>query len=254
MPPLRTNYVLIDFENVQVKSIALLEGDHFRVKVFLGPKNTRLPAELVVAVQRLGDRAEYITLDTSGSNALDFHIAYHLGVLSAKEPSAYFHVISRDTGFDPLIQHLKSRSIYSCRSVSIEEMPCFAVKKEVVAPAAPVVASDGAVVVVIEKAVEPIQNVQPEVNKKPPAPPPPVVKPVSELEKNFKLVHEDLIRRKASKPRKVKTLKNTMQARCGKDVAPSIIDSIFQRMVTKGFVKIDGEKVSYALPQLKSPS
>lgn len=243
MPTIRTNYVLIDFENVQVKSIALLEGDHFRVKVFLGPKNTKLPAELVVAVQKLGDKADYITLETSGANALDFHIAYYLGVLSAKEPAAYYHVISKDTGFDPLIQHLKSKNIYSSRSVSIEEMPCFAVKKEVAA-----VVVDGGVVV-IEKPAVPIQNDQPEV-KKPPAPSPPVVKPVSELDKNFKLVQEDLIRRKASKPRKIKTLKSTMQARCGKDVAPSIINSIFQRMVTKGFVKIDGEKVSYALPEL----
>ena len=129
MASIRTNYVLIDFENVQVKSIALLEGDHFRVKVFLGPKNTKLPAELVVAVQKLGDKAEYITLETSGSNALDFHIAYYLGILSANESSAYFHVISKDTGFDPLIQHLRSKNIYSCRSVSIEDMPCFA-KKE----------------------------------------------------------------------------------------------------------------------------
>jgi hypothetical protein len=33
-------------------------------------------------------------------------------------------------------------------------------------------------------------------------------------------------------------------------VAPSIVNSIFQKMVTKGFVKIDGEKVSYSLPEL----
>jgi hypothetical protein len=225
MAQMRTNYVLIDFENVQVRSIALLEGDCFRVRVFLGPKNTKLPAELVVAVQKLGDKAEYITLETSGSNALDFHIAYYLGVLSAANPTAYFHVISKDTGFDPLIQHLNSKNIYSSRSVSIEEMPCFA-KKETV----------------VEKAV----TISPPEVKPQTLP----VKAVSELDKNFKLVHEDLIRRKSSKPRRVKTLKSTMQARCGKDVAPSIVNSIFQKMVTKGFVKIDGEKVSYALPEL----
>ena len=229
MTSLRTNYVLIDFENVQVKSIALLEGDHFRVKVFLGPKNTKLPAELVIAVQKLGDKAEYITLETSGSNALDFHIAYYLGILSANEPSAYFHVISKDTGFDPLIQHLRSKNIYSCRSVSIEDMPCFA-KKE----------ADGG------KVVLPSHNEQSDTKKPIPLP----VKPITELDKIFKLVHEDLIRRKGAKPRRVKTLKSTMQARCGKDVGPSIVNSIFQKMVTKGFVKVDGEKVTYALPEV----
>jgi hypothetical protein len=226
MAQMRTNYVLIDFENVQVKSIALLEGDYFRVRVFLGPKNTKLPAELVIAVQKLGDKAEYITLETSGSNALDFHIAYYLGILSAADPTAYFHVISKDTGFDPLIQHLKSKNIYSSRSVSIEDMPCFATKESVGEKAA---------------TIEP-----PEAKSQTPPP----VKVVSELDKNFKLVHEDLVRRKGAKPRRLKTLKSTMQARCGKDVAPSIVNSIFQKMVTKGFVKIDGEKVSYSLPEL----
>lgn len=36
---MRTNYVLIDFENVHVKSLDLLQGEHFRVVVILGPKN-----------------------------------------------------------------------------------------------------------------------------------------------------------------------------------------------------------------------
>lgn len=76
MAPIKTNYVLIDFENVHVKSLSLLEGDHFRVRVFLGPKNTKLPVELVMAVQEMCNKAEYITLEASGKNALDFHIAY----------------------------------------------------------------------------------------------------------------------------------------------------------------------------------
>ena len=61
---MRTNYVLIDFENVHVKSLELLEGDHFRVIVFLGPKNTKLPVDLVLAMQRFGDRGEYVLLET----------------------------------------------------------------------------------------------------------------------------------------------------------------------------------------------
>jgi hypothetical protein len=243
MVPMRTNYVLIDFENVQVKSLSLLDGDHFRVKVFLGPKNTKLPVELVMAVQQFGTRAEYITLETPGTNALDFHIAYYLGVISATDPTAYFHIISKDTGFDPLLQHLRTKNIFSCRSASIEDMPCFA-KKE---PNE-------------EKPVT--NNIQTEVKPTNPMPvkpttPGPVkptslvpVKPAADLDKNFKLVHEDLIRRKASKPRKVKTLKSTIQAGCGKDFAPSMVNAIFNKMVTKGFVKIDGEKVTYALPNL----
>jgi hypothetical protein len=63
---LKLNYVLIDYENVQVKSLALLKGEQFRVRVFLGPNNKKLPVELVLAMQELGDRAEYIVLETPG--------------------------------------------------------------------------------------------------------------------------------------------------------------------------------------------
>jgi len=45
-------------------------------------------------VHELGERAQYIVLETAGSNALDFHIAYYLGVLAAADPSAFFHIIS----------------------------------------------------------------------------------------------------------------------------------------------------------------
>ena len=62
---------------------------------------------LAAALQTLGSSAEYVTLETTGANALDFHIAYYIGVLSSQDPSAFFHVISKDTGFDPLIKHLK---------------------------------------------------------------------------------------------------------------------------------------------------
>ncbi len=225
MAPVKINYVLIDFENVHVKSLSLLEGEHFHVKVFLGPKNTKLPVELVMAVQKMGNKAEYITLEKSGANALDFHIAYYLGILSTNEPTAYFHIISKDTGFDPLIQHLKTKGIYSARSGTIEDMPCF-IKKEIN----------------YEKVV-PIAQSEPKPKTLP-------VKPLPALEQQFKLVQEDLIKRKKSKPRRVKTLKSTMQARCGKDVAPSIVDAVFKKMVKKGLVKIDGEKVTYALPKI----
>ncbi len=41
----------------------------------------------------------------------------------AQDPAAYFHVISKDGGFDPLIQHLKSKKIFCARSSSIDDIP-----------------------------------------------------------------------------------------------------------------------------------
>ena len=122
---MRTNYVLVDYENVQPKDLSLLRGGPFRIKVFLGPSQSKVPVGLAAALQAHGENAEYVPLEAVGANALDFHIAYYIGVLSNAEPSAFFHVISKDTGFDPLIKHLKGKGVFAQRSTCIADMPMF---------------------------------------------------------------------------------------------------------------------------------
>lgn len=123
MDLMRTNYVLIDYENVQPKNLSLLAADHFRVMIFVGESLVKIPIELAKGVQMLGMRAEYIQINGTGPNALDFHIAYYIGALSATDPRGFFHIISKDTGFDPLIRHLKQRNIFSKRSPTIDAIP-----------------------------------------------------------------------------------------------------------------------------------
>lgn len=81
--PIRTNHVLIDCENVQPKDFGLLEGGPIEAKLFLGPNQAKIPAGLAVSLQTPGANAEYVPLEVAGASALDFHIAYHIGVLSA---------------------------------------------------------------------------------------------------------------------------------------------------------------------------
>lgn len=120
---LKTNYVLIDYENVQPKNLSLLAGEHFRVKLFVGQSLSKLPFDLATAMQSLGNRGEYIRISGNGPNALDFHIAYYIGRISTADPDVFFHIISKDTGFDPLITHLKDQGIFSKRSASIDAIP-----------------------------------------------------------------------------------------------------------------------------------
>ena len=120
---MRTNIVLIDYENVQPESLSDLNAEHFHVMLFVGSNQTKLPFEVAAAMQQLGSRAQYIKIAGNGSNALDFHIAFYIGELASKDPSAYFHIISKDTGFDPLVQHLKARKISALRSKSLEDIP-----------------------------------------------------------------------------------------------------------------------------------
>jgi len=122
---LRTNFILVDYENVQPKDLGLLKDGPFKVKVFLGPNQSKVSVALATTLQCLGNNAEYVVLETAGTNALDFHIAYYIGVLSCENPSAFFHIISKDSGFDPLIKHLKGKKVFAQRSTCIADIPYF---------------------------------------------------------------------------------------------------------------------------------
>jgi hypothetical protein len=117
------NYVLIDYENVQPKNLDLLESHPFNVLVFVGQSQARIPFDLADSMQLLGKDARYVRISGNGQNALDFHIAYYIGELAASEPDAFFHIISKDKGFDPLINHLKERKIRVHREKDIGEIP-----------------------------------------------------------------------------------------------------------------------------------
>lgn len=119
---MKINHVLVDFESVQPKSVALLKGDYFRLMVFVGANQAKLPLDLVSEMQHMGDKAQYIQISGNGRNALDFHITFYIGQLAAADPTAFFHIIAKDKGYDPLIHHLKTRGIFSSRITRIEDI------------------------------------------------------------------------------------------------------------------------------------
>lgn len=120
---MKKNYVLIDYENVQPDAMEALDRDHYNVIVFVGSNQTKVTHEVASVLQRMGDRASYVRISRKGGNALDFHIAYYIGRLSAEDPNAYFHIVSKDTGFDPLIEHLRSKRVLAGRSQSVSDLP-----------------------------------------------------------------------------------------------------------------------------------
>ena len=120
---MRTNIVLIDSENVKPEYLEKLKLENFRVFVFVSMNLKRVDFPIAKALQALGANGNYVQISGHGPSALDFHIAYYIGKLSAAHPDAYFHIVSKDKGFDPLIKHLKEQKVLCCRSSSVLEIP-----------------------------------------------------------------------------------------------------------------------------------
>lgn len=119
---MKTTFVLIDYESVQPGDFAQLNHEHCKIIIFVGASQAKVTFEVASALQPMGNRVEYVKISGNGKNALDFHIAFYIGQIAAKE-DACFHVISKDGGFDPLIQHLNDKRISACRLSDIAQIP-----------------------------------------------------------------------------------------------------------------------------------
>lgn len=119
----RTNYILIDYENVHPLSFDLPKDYPFKVILFVGASQSKIPIELVTSMQMIGTDAEYLKIEGNGKNALDFHVTFYLGRLFEKDPNGYFHIISKDSGFDVLIKHLRNQKILIQRYKQIIDIP-----------------------------------------------------------------------------------------------------------------------------------
>ena len=94
--------IYVDFENVP--TVEIKETSDTRILIFIGQSQKRLSTNIVRAIQPLGKNVEWIQVNGSGKNALDFHIAYYLAMHKA-QPDTEHYIISKDAGFDPLIVH-----------------------------------------------------------------------------------------------------------------------------------------------------
>jgi len=114
--------LLIDYENVQGVNLSELQGMEFKVKIFTGSSQSKIPIELVSSAQVLGNQVEWIRIDGNGPNALDFHIAYYLGEYAAMNSGDEYFILSRDKGFDPLIKHLAKKRLFCKRIATVSEL------------------------------------------------------------------------------------------------------------------------------------
>ena len=236
------NYVLIDFENVQPASLgALTPGEH-HIKVFAGAQQSKVDLGLAKALQSFGAHAEYIQIVGTGKDALDFHIAFYIGKLSAEHPGASFTIVSRDTGFDPLVKHVATLGIACKRISALAGSPA----AKAAAPAKPAKTAPkkslaGNVSVLVsppaKTATVPAAKKAAKVG----------TKVASVSKERIKEVLERLIGLKAARPGTVKTLRSSLKAWFKPPLSDADLDGLIDHLTKAGALKVTGTKVTYTV-------
>jgi tyrosine-protein phosphatase YwqE len=114
--------LLVDYENIQNIDLSIIYDEDITIKIFLGHTQNKIPIELVQNTQQFGQRVEWIKVEGSGNNALDFHIAFYLGKFAKETEGIAFLILSKDKGFDPLIKHINKNKIKCRRIQSLLEL------------------------------------------------------------------------------------------------------------------------------------
>jgi hypothetical protein len=114
LPP-PVNHVFVDFENVHEIDHTVIGSKAVTFTLLVGPHQTKLDVSLVEKLLEHAASVQWVRLTSAGKNALDFTLAYYVGRAVAGDPTGFFHIVSKDTGFDPLIKHLRSKHIRAHR-------------------------------------------------------------------------------------------------------------------------------------------
>lgn len=122
----RANYIFVDFENIQEVDLALVAGKSVTVFFILGERHRTLPVELVNQLLAHAGQVRVIRTGQAGKNALDFVLACELGRQTALDAEGYFHILSKDKGFDALVVHLKAQGVHASRHELFGRIPVLA--------------------------------------------------------------------------------------------------------------------------------
>jgi hypothetical protein len=122
-----TDYILVDYENVQPQDVPRLDPARCRMTIFRGAHQKTIDATLAETLQPLGRSVDYVRVEKHGRNALDFQLAFHAGRLierhEASNPGtkARFLIVSNDSGFDALLVHIQALGHVAVKSPSIRD-------------------------------------------------------------------------------------------------------------------------------------
>ena len=238
---------LIDYENVQPTGIGSLVAGSCKIMIFLGQNQSKLPVALTKALQPLGADVEYLQISGSGSNAADFHIAFYIGRLAMSHPDAKFTIVSKDTGFDPLVKHLASLKIACSRSASMSGSAKLPSPKA--APVTKMATAKETLATKPKPAKNVVVTILPEANggdakaKSTPTPTPTSTLSPARVTEVVALLKG----MKASKPAKLKTLQSSMKSWFKPALKPDEVASVIAALQASKKIAVKDTKVVYTL-------
>jgi len=246
-------YILIDFENVQpaAEDMSLIRGADYRVRLFHGPNQNRFDAAMVKALQPLGSQLEYIQGERRGKNALDFHIAFYLGRLveackvsgSENDKTAVFVIVSKDVGFDALLDPVRALGHRASRTPTIADALAFVKSKDfgttvesvgkAAAPAKPraakTVIPKTPAAPSVKKAVKSATSASPKAAK-----PDPYQRTLTHLQD-----HPN------NRPSKTTTLERHLVTFLGKGTTQQAVRKVIDKLQADGVIVVNGDKIAY---------
>jgi hypothetical protein len=118
-----THHVFVDFENIHTIDLDVIGQQGISFTLLIGAKQTKIDTALVEKLLLHASSVQLVRLTSSGRNALDFTLAYYVGRAVAADPAGIFHLISKDTGYDALVTHLRSQHIQAYRHGDFAGLP-----------------------------------------------------------------------------------------------------------------------------------
>lgn len=122
----RTNHIFVDYENIQDIDLDLIAGKPVIVYLVLGGGAQKVTKDLTFKIHKHADQVRLIETSLSAHNALDMVIACEIGVVSVADPGGYFHILSKDKGFEAVVRHLKEKKIFGARHEVFAKIPVLA--------------------------------------------------------------------------------------------------------------------------------
>ncbi len=112
---------LIDYDNTVVRGITVIERlrSTDRLIILYGPKTGSVPFEDMVKMTSSPAAVEFVRTTKTAKNYLDFQLSTYLGYLVAKRASQEYYIISRDSGFDAVLDFWQEKEVRISRFVNL---------------------------------------------------------------------------------------------------------------------------------------